>query len=207
VIILIDDRIVNDLKTKFSIPLASMIYSQLEVAKTHWIRINNGVMKLPFIAFYRRVQFAELFKVAHTTQVTGFPSPNIEQEVKFTWVDLAYTVEIVHESIVDQVAYFRDYIFWANEAPIIQITDLDGNKWKFKVRFEDPEDNSDLESEEELGRVVRTTLNFTVEAILLDRSIISQGLITKALASIHLYDGQIDAFTEKVADLSAVAPA
>jgi hypothetical protein len=58
---------------------------------------------------------------------------------------------------------------------------------------EDPEDSSDLESEEEMGRTVRTTFIFNLKAFILEEGD-AKGYITKALLNIHSYTGDLSEY-------------
>lgn len=201
-IVIVDDKIVVKLNTEFNIPLSSMIYGRMEEATNHWVKINNGVRKLPYLTFFHTIGFHETKQVERVDIVDGTENKNI----RFSLINLNFTVELVGDSVLDQINHMRKYMFWANETPFIAIDDAlkTGKEWKFKVDFEDPEDNSDLEAQEESGRIVRTAFNFKVETYLTDVNVISQGLITNALGNIHLYSGIIDQFTEKIATVEAI---
>lgn len=206
-IVLTDDRVVSILSTKFSIAANRIIYGQLEYAKNYWVRYTeeNAIQYIhPFMTFYHLIRFDENNRQCKYAEVTipehTIPGPTPEDEpvvvpesqgkVRFTPCVIEYTVEIVGNNVVDQVEYIRKYFFWINGNACIIYTDADGQEWNFKVTGDDPEDNSDLEAEEETGRVVRTTFNFRVDTFILENSS-ATGYITEILQNIHLYYNNI----------------
>jgi len=193
-IILTDDRIVNTFEEKFGIKTDHMIYGSLEVAKRYWTKFNKGTEVLPYLSFFRRVKFHEDFKSGGRDLAISITGKT--KDIRFTRIQLEYEVNIISDKVIDQIEYFRNYIFWANESPVIKIIDFEGNELSFGVKFEDPEDNSDLESEEEVGRIVRSTFTFTVGSMLTNINQVEQGKITKALLCVHLYDGVENEFVE-----------
>ena len=189
-IVLTDDRVITILSGKFNIPANRIIYGQLEVAQNHWVRYceTNSIPNLhPYMAFYHTVRFHEEDRMLRKAQVVDGDPATEEKQISYTPCFLEYVVEIIGSSIVDQIEYIRKYFIWVNGNAHIEYTDDQSQTWKFKMVGEDPEDNSDLEAEEDTGRVVRTTFTFRVDTFILEEASVS-GYITEVLQNIHLYE-------------------
>lgn len=194
-IMFIDTEIVDVLSTKFNFPVDRIIYGQLDVARLYWIRyneINKGRQVLPYMSFYRTIKFDENFRKAGKIQIIDENSNH--RKVDSMQCKLNYVVEIIdghniakgQGGIKGQTEYIKQFMMWNGQNPSISIGD--DENYNFRVVAEDPEDNSDLELEEDGNGFIRTTFNFTVDGLWLDKSD-SAGVITEILQRIHLYAG------------------
>lgn len=186
----IDAEIVKEFNRVLKFPINRMIWGQLETAKQYWTRYmssHKGVGCLPYLAIYRIHKFHDLTK--KTELVDIIDTDDIAKRVKSLQVMLAYTIEILTVNVSDQNKLVKRFMLWAASESALSVTDANGTKWSWRIIAEDPEDNSDLESEDEQGRVIRTTFTFQVESILLDRTEDNTGVILDILAQIHGYYG------------------
>ena len=188
-ITLTDDRIVNQFNQVFGIDFNRMVYGQLNVAEKYWIRYNekqSGISYYPFLSFYHRIASHDNFKNWDSFQAYNDAGDMFLTE--FVKIKLNYVVEIIGNRVIDQINYMRNYLLWVSKSPNIQVVDNEGVTWYFGVVPEDPEDNSDLEEEEEKGRIVRTTFNFAVDSLIRkDNNEEATPYITEILSRIHLY--------------------
>ena len=187
----IDAYLVHVLNDKFGIVPERIIYGQLPVARVWWNRYSPykpGEEALPYVAFFRTIGFSETDKKAYKRRVVMLDDSI--SEVTAMKCRLSYTIEIMGKKVADQNEYMKKYMFWMGDSTKIEFTDGDGGIHKYGVYPNDPEDNSDLEEEEELGRFVRTTFTFDVhDAVMLDTEAKLGGQILDILARIHLYGG------------------
>jgi hypothetical protein len=68
----------------------------------------------------------------------------------------------------------------------IGVSDALGTEFKLRVLPSDGEDNSDLESEDDQGRIIRSTFPISVESLLLEKEL-TDGPIISILAKVHGY--------------------
>lgn len=195
-IVFIDGKIASILSEMLGVDASSIVYGRLPVARNFWVRHNEGIEKLPYVSFFREIDFGERRDV----QTVNVKTSGESKAVKFTPIVLKYTVEHIGDSVMEQTNMIRDYMFWVNDSPTFEFDSVEGDPWVLGGVFEAPEDNSDLEDEEESGRIVRTTFSFEINAYLTSESVIS-GVIDDILASIYLYDGVVDDYVVKVADI------
>jgi hypothetical protein len=193
-----DATIVTGLEPILGIPADRMIFGQLEYARNYWVRSHNGIEEFPYLAFYRTFEFGERRDMV-TRQLRN-DVPGSVTTVRYTPIILNYTIEHVGDKVVDQVNIIRRYLFWASSTPSLTFTDSESREWPFAVEFEPPEDNSDLEAEEESGRVVRTTLTFRVHTFVMDVTTAVGGQILQILGRVHQYYDSIDDSTPIIDD-------
>lgn len=191
-IVTCDNGIASHIESALGFPTTNVVYGTLESARNAWVRKNHGKELLPFMSFIRRIEFDDEDRASRSIYVT---SPSGIYKASFAKIRLSYTLEHVCSRVAEQTDLIKKYIFWASREPVVQVpdTEFDGSPWSFPIEFESPEDSSDLESEEETGRIVRTTFTFTVKTIAVsfdnDGEGTEYGLISQVLANIHMYDG------------------
>lgn len=184
---LVDAKIIGELARIFRFQPERIIWGQLFTARLYWGEFYSsvpGTAMLPYMAVYRLPKFHDSFKKTEKTEIVD--TDGNAKMVDFLPVMLNYTVEIVSSTVVEQNAYFKYFMLWAGKESAIGFMDDLGVPWKFRIIPEDPEDTSDLESEEDQGRIIRTTFNFQVESIMLDKEDIA-GPILEILSRIHCY--------------------
>jgi len=192
VITVCDSGIAGVIEEQLSVPATSVVYGTLEAARNFWVRKNNGKEVLPYMAFSRRVEFDDTDRAIRSVNVVTADGVS---KASFARIRVSYTLEHVCAKVADQTALIKKYMFWGSRNPVISIPDtlFDGEDWVFPIECDSPEDNSDLEAEEETGRVVRTTLLFTVKTVAVEFDNTGDGTeysqITSILARIHCYDG------------------
>jgi hypothetical protein len=189
---LTDAKMVDELSRILQFPLDRIIYGQLTTAKTYWMQYrksnstkDNVIEELPYMAFYRTIKFHEQNKKSSSLEVTGFDDKTSMRH--FCQCMLNYTVEVMTAKVTQQNSIMKRYILWATTEDCIQFKDDAGVDWSFRVIPDDPEDNSDLEMEEDYGRIIRTTLNIQVEGLLMETGSDDIVPILDILAKIHLY--------------------
>jgi hypothetical protein len=141
------------------------------------------------MSFHRLPKFHDTFKKTEHLEIIDH---NGEPQItKYIPIMSAYTVELLQPHVIDQTRAMKAYMLWAGLESAISFKDEHGTPWSFRVVAEDPEDNSDLEAEEDQGRIIRSTFNFQVETILLELSDTSAP-IQEILMNIHGYYDDID---------------
>lgn len=193
---LTDAKMVNELSRIFNFQPERIIWGQLFTAKKYWVQFQSdqpGIAELPYMAFYRIPRFHDTFKKSELVQVIDYD--DVSREMRSLPVMLNYTVEIMTKTVREQNELFKSFMFWVTSESKITFTDDTGVEWSFRIIAEDPEDNSDLEAEEDIGRIIRSTFNIQVESIMLDKSDIA-GPILDILARIHgYYDSISESFS------------
>lgn len=187
---LIDAEIVSELHRILNFPVDRMIYGQLATGKTYWVRYNSnnpGVAELPYLTFFRTHKFHPDNKKVDKVDIIDFDDS--AKNVKTMHCMLSYVIEVLTQNVADQNKIMKRFMFWASGQDAITITDANGTQWSFRIIPEDPEDNSDLEAEDEQGRVIRTTLTFQVESVLFERTTEQAGIILEILGNMHGYYG------------------
>jgi hypothetical protein len=190
---LVDAKMVEELSRIFTFAPERIIWGQLFTAKLYWTKHYSsvpGTAMLPYMAFYRVPKFHDRTKKQEMTQVVDFDGKS--KEMKFLPVMLSYTVEVMTKTVREQNQLFKQFMFWASSEGAISFKDDYNIDWAFRVIAEDPEDASDLESEEDMGRVIRSTFTIMVESIMFDRSKEIAGPVIDILARIHGYYDSID---------------
>ncbi len=187
-----DNGIAAHIETALGFPANRMVYGTLESARNYWVRKNSGNESLPYMSFMRRIEFDDEDRASRKVYVT---SPNGVYKASFAKIRLSYTLDHICSRVADQTDLIKRFIFWAAREPVVTVPDtqFNGDPWTFPIEFDSPEDSSDLEAEEETGRIVRTTLTFSVKTIAVafdnDGEGTEFGLIENVLGNIHLYDG------------------
>jgi len=189
---LVDAKLVGELSRIFSFPLDRIVWGSLYTAQLYWTTYLSGitgVSELPYMAFHRLPKFHDAFKKTESLEIIDHNGE--AQKTKYIPIMSHYTVELIQPRIIDQTKAMKAYMLWAGLEAAVSFKDAHGTDWSFRVVPEDPEDNSDLEAEENQGRVIRSTFNFQVETILLELSDTSAP-IQEILMNIHGYYDDID---------------
>ena len=190
---LVDSKIAEIIEDVLLFPLERVIYGQADVAKEYWIRYNGenpGIEMLPWISFYRTYRFHESFRKTESLPIIDFDGN--AKNMDFIPIMLSYVMEMMTSSVADANKLIKRWMLFAGKKGCISFTEESGINYEWRIIAEDPEDNSDLQGEGDYERIVRTTLNFQVETILLDRKEDIASPILQILAKIHLYYDNIN---------------
>lgn len=185
---LTDAKVAEVLFSILNIPTDRYVYGAYFVAKNYWIRYNiehPGIEMLPYVCFFRNFRFSEINKKAGDLEIIDFDDK--AKVASFMPVTLAYIVELVTANVYEANLLVKRWMMWCGKIGTISFRDEGGIEWKFRVIPEDPEDNSDLDQEDDLGRVIRTTLNFQVESVFVDKGDDIALPVLEILSHIHLY--------------------
>ena len=187
-IVALDSIMAARIEGSFGISADRIVWGPVDHASHRWIRRNNGNRALPYASFYRTLGFHPEKRAGLTAMLRGADGRSVS--IRGAYARAQYQVEHFTENVSDQIDLVRKYMLWAASGGTISVTDGRSLTWTFAVEFEDPEDNSDLEAEEETGRLVRTTLPFAVDLLLVEFEDpnLSIGPISDILSRIHGYD-------------------
>ena len=186
---LVDAKIASIVESKFGVAATRVIWGRLDDVKNYWTRYNTdkpGVAFFPYVAFHRTIGFHPDFKMANSAPMQD--ADNSYTEFKYMPCVLKYTLEFMDVDVINHNSYIKKYMFLCGEEADLSFSEA-GLDYKFRIVPEDAEDNSDL-LEEEQDRVLRTTFNFTIDSMLLEKSI-NAGPILEILQRMHLYTGVI----------------
>jgi len=200
-----DNGIAAHVENTLGFPASKVIYGTLESARNFWVRKNNGTEVLPYMSFIRRIEFDDEDRGARRVFVS---TPSGLYKATCAKIRLQYTLEHICSRVAEQTDLIKRYIFWATREPVISVPDtqFNGSPWVFPIEFESAEDSSDLEAEEETGRIIRTTFTFAVKAVAVAFDNSGEGTeygeINSVLGNIHLYDGVSTANAVTVAQIN-----
>lgn len=155
-----------------NVPVEKFVYGNIDIAREFWIHQNEirpGVEAIPWVAFYRMIEFGEEVRVCHSTQIIDNTGDGNHIDFKFIPAIFNYTIEYISDKVTDQVEAIRKYFFKSGSQPMFEVSDIYGNSWQLKAVFENPDDTSDLESQPDSGRLVRTTFEVRVEAFIAEK--------------------------------------
>ena len=185
---LTDAKIAGILKDKLNFPMDRVVYGNFYTATNYWTRYNAdkpGIARLPYMAFFRTFRFSEVTKKSEEADIIDFD--DVSRPMKIMPVMFAYIIEMMTSSVYEANLLIKRWMMFCGTESAISFVDGNGNTWKWRIIPEDPEDNSDLDQEDDLGRVVRTTLNFQVESVFFIRDVEIAGPILEILSNIHGY--------------------
>lgn len=190
----VDDELAYSLHLMLKASVDTIYWGNLASVR-RFVVGKNRRLELPYFAFYRRV-LPHDDKKTYTIPVRSTTGELVY--AKYVHSKVQYTVECMLPTVTDQNDVIRNFLIWGGENPTITIEQYLDDPIDLHVAFEEPEDNTDLEAESEIGRLVRTTLTMTVSVPLILHSLEKPSIIYKVLRQINNYFGsQIDEIVDK----------
>lgn len=157
----------------------NVIYAPTEMAfrRSAETPENGGRVKLPLLSLYRPQYSVNLRYMNRNTMVrrgrrTAYDTEESKESLNYTTsvpVYLEYQLDIWAMSQEDLDDILRDLLFFLYDKPKISVTNpLDNKQYYFNLYFEqDLIDNTDVMSQENVGRIFRATIPLRVDEAIL----------------------------------------
>ena len=196
-----------------------LIYSPTSKARREISKLKTDDDKIPwaFMSYYRHPQF-EI-----DTERDGFPNRMIgdntgnvlrkgivnSTRVKALPINLTYSVDIwsgTHRRVLEIATLTAERLFF-NERVLTAPVDVEDEDARFAILNLDWTDNSDIENEEEIGRIYRHTFTFSIDAVFKVISTTRTYPLDMSKLLIEIYEGEdINAEVCKKCDFDRLHP-
>ena len=158
---LYDDALLEKIRGVYS----NTVFASTERAFQACAELNNGKVKLPLLSlsnFHYTISLPMLntaaFRRGRSTEYTDESKSEVRKQRTIS-LDINYQLDVWadRKKTVDSIV--RELLFWFLENPQIIIENPDGRDFQFSLIFDqDVENNSDVMSFEQLGRIYRMTI-------------------------------------------------